>query len=330
MAGYGTRLRPHTWSKPKPLLRIAGGTVLDYVLELLQTLPDPENIELVFIVGYLGGHFKPYMEQHYPHLQVHYVEQQEMRGQSHAIYLAKEFLHGPMLMVFADTLIDTHLSVLADEKTEAIAWVKPVEDPRRFGVAVTDENGWVTRLVEKPQDTSNNLVVVGFYYFNSAEALVSAIEEQMRRGIQLKGEYFLADAVNIMLERGLKMRTQKVDIWLDAGVPATMLETNRYLLDHGRGNSPDLPTQRDVAIISPVYVDPTANISNAVIGPYASIGPGCVVHNSVVTNSILGKDARVTDVILEASLIGDQAEVIGQVSKLDIGENSKVRLGRGA
>ena len=69
---------------------------------------------------------------------------------------------------------------------------------------------------------------------SAAEELVSAIEEQMRRDLQLKGEYFLADAINIMLERGLKMRTEKVDVWLDAGTPEALLETNRYLWSNGR------------------------------------------------------------------------------------------------
>jgi len=326
MAGFGTRLRPHTWSTPKPLLRIAGGTVLDYVLELVQTLPDPDNVELIFIIGYLGDQFQPYMEKYYPHMQVHYVEQPEMRGQSHAIYLAKELLHGPMLMVFADTLIDTHLSVIADHAVEGLAWVKPVEDPRRFGVAVTNADGWVTRLVEKPQDKSNNQVVVGFYYFKQAEDLVAAIEEQMRRNVQLKGEFFLADAINIMLERGLKMRTQKVDVWLDAGVPATMLETNRYLLDHGKDNSQEAAQRQGVAVVPPVYIHPTASVENAVVGPHASLGPGCVVQNSVVRNSIISDAAQLTDVVLANSLVGPQAVVRGTTSQLDMGASAKVAL----
>jgi glucose-1-phosphate thymidylyltransferase len=326
MAGFGTRLRPHTWSTPKPLLRIAGGSVLDYVLELLQTLPDPDNVELIFIIGYLGEQFKPYMEKHYGQLKVHYVEQPEMRGQSHAILLAKEHLRGPMLMVFADTLIDTNLGALADPAVEGIAWVKPVEDPRRFGVAVTDEAGRVTRLVEKPQDVSNNLAVVGFYYFRSAEQLVAAIEAQIESDVQIKGEYYLADAVNIMLERGLQMRIQKVDIWLDAGVPGTMLETNRYLLEHGKDNSSAAAQRANVTVIPPVYVHPSAEISNAVIGPCVSIGPGCVVEDSLVRNSILGEEVQLRTALVEDSLLGNKAVVQGRAVALNVGDNTQVNL----
>jgi glucose-1-phosphate thymidylyltransferase len=240
MAGFGTRLRPHTWSKPKPLVSTGGKTVLAHVLDMFSTLPDPENVELVFIIGYLGDQVAPYMQEHYPHVKAHYVLQEERRGQSHAIYLAREHLSGPMLMAFVDTIIETDLSVIAESPTDAYTWVQPVEDPRRFGVAEVKESGYVSRLVEKPQDMSNNLVLVGFYYFPSAENLLSAIEEQMEKGIMTKGEYYLADAVNLMLQSGLQMRTQKVDVWLDAGVPETVLETNRYLLDNGRGNSDEI------------------------------------------------------------------------------------------
>ena len=142
-----------------------------------------------------------------------------------------------MLMVFADTLVETNLSFLNDEQADAVAWVKAVPDPRRFGVAVLGADGWVTRLIEKPKDMDNNLVVVGFYYFKDSSALVAAIEEQMRRNIQLKNEYFLADAVNILLESKIKMRTQEVETWLDAGTAEDVLATNRYLLEHGHDNS---------------------------------------------------------------------------------------------
>lgn len=110
MAGYGTRLRPHTWSRPKQLVSIAGKSVLEHVLDMFSTLPDPINVELIFIVGYLGEKVEEYIQQHHPEMDVKFVEQPQMRGQSHAIHLAKEHLSGPMLMVFADTLIETDLS----------------------------------------------------------------------------------------------------------------------------------------------------------------------------------------------------------------------------
>jgi glucose-1-phosphate thymidylyltransferase len=326
MAGLGTRLRPHTWSKPKQLVSVAGKPVLDHVLDMLSTLPDPQNIELINIVGYLGDQIEDHMREYHPGIKSHFVLQDDPRGQSHAIYLAREFLSGPMMVVFADTLIDTDLSILADEEHDAIAWVKPVPDPRRFGVAVLDQDEQVTQLIEKPQEMDNNLVVVGFYYFRSAEDLLSAIETQMERDVQLKGEYFLADAINIMLENGLKMRPERIDIWLDAGTPEALLETNRYLLENGHANSHQLPDRSGVVINPPVFVHPTAELENCVVGPFASIGAGARVSSSIVRDSILENEAQVANVSLENSLIGRHAQVQSRPGSVNVGDNTIVSL----
>lgn len=323
MAGLGTRLRPHTWSKPKQLVSVAGKAVLGHVLDTLSTLPDPGRIELVNIVGYLGEQIEAYMRENYPHLRSHFVVQENPKGQSHALYLARQYLHGPMLMIFADTLIETDLSFLENETAGAVAWVKEVPDPRRFGVAVVGEDGWVKRLIEKPTETENNLVVVGFYYFKKAEELISAIEEQMRQDIQLKGEYFLADAINIMLERGLKMRTQKVDVWLDAGAPDTLLETNHYLLSHGHDYY-NGEKSRNSVIIPPVFIHPTAEVVESVIGPFTSIGAGCFVENSIIRNSILEDGAQVHGAILADSLIGRKACIQRRPGTINAGDHTEL------
>ncbi len=322
MAGYGTRLRPHTWSKPKPLVTVAGKPVLGHVLDTFSSLPSID--EVVFVVGYLGEMVQAYVAEAYPHLRARYVEQHEMLGQSHAIWLAREGLDGPMLMVFVDTLIETDLSTLPDEKAEAVTWVKEVDNPRRFGVAEVGPEGWVQRLVEKPQDLSNNLAVVGFYYFQEARRLLAAIQEQMSRGTHFGSEYYLADAVNIMLEGGLKMRAQPVEVWQDCGKPETMLETNRYLLDHGRDNSAEAAGREGVVIVPPVFVDPSAQVVHSVIGPHVSIGAECVIRQSVIQDSIIDASSQIVDSMLAQSLIGREARVLGRHRTLNVGDSSEV------
>jgi len=326
MAGLGTRLRPHTWSKPKQLVSVAGKAALDHVLDTLHSLPEDVDVELINIVGYLGEQIEAYIRSNYPNMKSHFVVQENPRGQSHAIWLAKEYLHGPMMVVFADTLIETDLSSLPEEAAQAVVWVKSVPDPRRFGVAEIGENGWVKQLIEKPEDMSNNLAVVGFYYFQESEALLDAIAEQMHRDTQLKGEYFLADAVNIMLERDLKMRAQKVDVWLDAGTPEALLETNRYLLSNGLDNSAEAIGREGLVILPPVFIHPTAEVTESIIGPYVSLGAGCKVHSSIIRDSILEDDAQANGVILEQSLVGRRAQLSRRYGVINAGDNTTVVL----
>ena len=321
LAGFGKRLRPHTFTKPKPLIIVAGKPVLGHVLDMFATLDNVD--EIIFIVGHLGEQIEEYVAKEYPHIQARYYRQEELNGQSSALYLARERLQGPMLMVFVDTIIETDLSRLKDETADAVTWVKQVEDPRRFGVAEVGADGRVTRLVEKPQDKDNNLVVVGFYYFKESERLIEAIREQMERDIRTQGEYFLADAVNLMLERGLNMRVEPVEVWLDCGKTETVLETNRFLLDHGHDNHELLEGNGSV-IVPPVNIHPTAEVRNSVIGPHATVGAGCVVEDSIVRDSILDEHSVVTDALLSGSLIGRSARVSGRFRTFNVGEASEV------
>lgn len=332
MAGWGTRMRPHTWSKPKPLVSVAGKTSLEHLLDMFKSLPDPDNVEFVFIVGpYLGElQVPPFIQENYPNLRAHYVVQREMKGQSHALWLAREYMHGPMLVVFSDTLMETDFSFLAHEEADVVAWVMPMPDPRRFGVAEVGADGWVKRFIEKPQTLDNNLVVVGCYYFKSGESLLAAIEEQMQRGIMMKGEFFLTDTITVMIEHGAKVRTNEISTWIDTGTIEATLDTNKILLDHGKANKAINETLNDVKIIAPSFIHASAEIRHSVIGPYASIGANCKITNSEIAESILEAGCEIQDAVLSRSLIGTQAKVRGRGDghpiQLNVGDHSAVVL----
>jgi glucose-1-phosphate thymidylyltransferase len=326
LAGYGKRLRPHTFTKPKPLVNVAGKPVLGHVLDMFETLEGID--EIIFIVGHLGDQIAEYVAKDYPHIKATYFEQKELNGQSTAIYLAKDRLSGPeagpMLMVFVDTIIETDLAKLKTETADAVTWVKQVEDPRRFGVAEIGADGFVTRLIEKPKEMTNNRVVVGFYYFKDSGALIDAIREQVEGDVKTQNEFFLADAVNIMLKRGLRMRTEAVEVWLDCGKTETVLETNRYLLAHGRDNAGEHQHADGSVILPPVNIHPTARIVNSVVGPHATIAAGCAVENSIIRDSILDEGAEVNDALLAGSMIGKDARLSGRFRTFNIGEASEV------
>ncbi len=320
LAGFGSRLRPHTFSKPKPLINVAGKAVLGHVLDMFEGV-DVE--EFVFITGYLGEQVEDYVAEKYPNLKTQFKQQKELNGQSPAVLLAEEYVDGPILIAFVDTIIHAPLAELNDERADAVVYVKRVEDPRRFGVVEVGANSYVSRLIEKPETVENDLAVVGFYYMKDGPGFMKAIHRQIDENIMTKGEYYLADAIQLMLDDGMKLRAEQVEVWEDCGKPETVLQTNRFLLDNGSDNSADFP-EGNYIINPPVYIHPSATIENSVVGPHVSVGADCVIKNAIIRDSIMDVGAMVEDGILGQSLIGQDAKVGGRFRQFNVGDKSVI------
>lgn len=321
-AGYGTRMRPHTHTRPKPLVPVAGKPSLAFVLDALEPL-DIE--ELIFIVGRMGEQMENYVNKNYPYKST-FIEQKVMRGQADAIALAREHVQGDLMTLFVDTLFEADLSVLNSLDVDGAMFVMAVPDPRRFGIAVVGEDGIVTKLVEKPQEPESNLAVVGLYYFKDSQWLFRSVDKLMESGKSLKGEYYLADAIQVMIDDGAKFRTFPVTGWEDTGTWDAVLHANRYLLKK-MDTKMEAYQQGTSLVIPPSYVSPQATVENSVIGPYASISEGAKVTDSLVKNSIVAPNASVSSSMLFGALVGERAIVEGSFDSVNLGDDSVARLG---
>lgn len=332
LGGYGSRMRPHTWSRPKPLLNVAGNTVLGHILDRMAELTTGQ---VIFVVGYKGDQIEAWVRENYPHLDSHFVVQHEALGQAHAVWLCRDYLQDgeDVVLAFGDGIIDANYGDLQRKGqqtgADAVFTVQQVDDPSSFGVVAVDEAGYVTRFIEKPPTDEHDLAVVGINWFRDDRRLFAAVDRVMEEGRQTLGEHFMADAYEILLEEGARIATLDIRLWTDAGQPQNILETNSRLL--GIGYNTQDAIERSYAenfmVVPPVYIHPSAMIEKSVIGPYATIDAEVVVRDSIVRNSIVDRGAVLEKVFLDGSLIGENAEVSGQPLQLFVGDNSKVRTG---
>lgn len=317
VAGFGSRLRPHTYTLPKVLLNVAGKPIIGHILDHIMAAGFDEA---TIIVGYLGDKIRDYVTAQYD-IKVDFVEQDERRGLAHAIYLAKDrFTSGPFLIILGDTIFEVDLKPVMAGKHTAIG-VKHVEDPRRFGIAET-RDGFVERLIEKPEHPTSNYAIVGLYWIENPRLLQKCIEDLMAADRKTKGEFQLTDALQLMIQHGEKIRTFPVDGWFDCGKPETLLATNRHLLEK-------LQSCRkldDVVIIPPVYISSKARIVHSVVGPFATVADGASVTESIVRNCIIGEEAQVDKALLEGSIVGINAIVRGSFHRINIGDSSEIDI----
>jgi glucose-1-phosphate thymidylyltransferase len=317
IAGEGTRLRPHTYSRPKVLIDVAGKPMISHILD---RLVEVGITDAVFVVGHMGGDVRDFIEREYD-FNASYVEQPERKGLGHAVYLARERVRpGPVLIVLGDTLFRADLSGVINGDVSRIA-VMETDDPSRFGIAELDGDR-VVRVVEKPSDPPSNLAVIGIYYLTNSEVLFDCLHHIVKNDIKTKGEYQLTDALAVMTERGETLGVFVVDGWYDCGKKETLLQTNRELLN-AQGGAPSIEGS---TVIAPVAVHPSANVKGSVVGPHVSIGAGVSVEGSVVRDSIICEGSKVVDAVLEGSLIGRRCRVTGAGVALDVGDDSEADL----
>jgi glucose-1-phosphate thymidylyltransferase len=314
VAGVGTRLRPHTYTIPKPLIPVAGKPMLAHVLDPLAAL-DPGEVR--FVVGHLGGQIVDYVRENYDFNST-FVEQTDLLGLGFAVNLALEEMNpAPTMIVLGDTIAHTDFHRFISTADNVIG-VKKVDDPRRFGIAVVDDSR-VTGFEEKPEEPHSDLAIIGLYYFREPSVLKYNLERLIESGRKTKGEIQLTDALDLMLQDGQEFHISVVEGWYDCGKKETLLSTNRALLEIDGGSS-DHPGS---VIIPPVNIHPSAKIRESVVGPFVSVSERVNISRSVIRDAIICNDAVIEDSLLEKSIVGRYARVLGKSRILNIGDSTE-------
>lgn len=323
VAGKGTRLRPHTHTKAKSLVHVAGKTVLEHIVQRIVPL---SPAELIFITDENGAQIEAFMGQNFPALPCRYIVQTERKGPAHAVALAAPHIEAgdDVLIVFNDTIFVADLTrmpaLCAD--CDGLIYSKEVEDYQRFGVNVVVD-GVIAGMVEKPDEPVSRLAQVGLYYMNDGPRFMQYLLQTIQSGETVKGEFYLPAVFMRMIDDGMRLCAPEIDEWLDCGKPETLLETNKYLLagrHHVHGET------INAVLIEPVHIERGAVVRDSVLGPNVSVAAGSVVERSIIRDSIINGSSEIRNMVLKDSIIGDAVQLVGSSRKMNIGDHSLVEL----
>jgi glucose-1-phosphate thymidylyltransferase len=325
VAGAGTKLRPHTYTQPKALIPLAGKTILSIIVDQLR---EAGINDFIFIIGYLGEKIESYVKSHYPDINYHFIRQYERHGTGHAIDLTREIVgDDEVLIVLGDTIAEYDVKEVINTPHSMLG-VKKVDDPRNFGVAEIEDDGFISRVVEKPAIPKSNMALVGVYKIKETNFLFSCIEKIIAADLKSYDEFNLTDALECMIQSGAKFQAFKVQNWYDCGRKESLLESNATLLKKFGGNiTPATNKFENTIIIPPVCIGEGCDIRNSVIGPNVAIAEHTTLNHAIIKDSIVGAYSNLFEIVLNNSLIGSDAEVKGVSRNLNIGDNTAIDLG---
>ena len=324
VAGAGTKLRPHTYTQPKALIPLAGKTILSINVDQLH---EAGINNFVFIVGYLGEKIQDYINSKYPDLNCHFVYQNIRKGTGHAIDLTKQIVgEDEIFIALGDTICEYDIKEVLDSPYSMLG-VKKVDDPRNFGVAEIDDEGFISRVVEKPSIPKSNMALVGLYKIKDTSYLFKCLENIISNNIKSNNEFNLTDALECMIKSGACFKSFKVQNWFDCGKKESLLESNAILLKKFGGTIAETNSFENTIFIPPVSIGEGCDIKNSIIGPNVAMGDNTIVSFSIVKDSIIGSYSKLYDVVMDDSLIGSDTEIRGETRSLNIGDNTEIDLG---
>jgi glucose-1-phosphate thymidylyltransferase len=327
-AGAGKRLFPHTFTKPKPMVYIAGKPIIGHILDRLK---DVKPEEIIMVVGYRKEQIMSYMDRNYSDIfNIKYIDQKEQLGLGHSIYVAREEIGDSEIMIALGDMIfkagysEFYGHYLDNGDCSGSIGVREVDDPKKYGI-VELEGKYIKRLEEKPSRPRSKLGIAGVYFIKETKLLLSILEEMIKKDTRSRGEYQLTDALQEMVNRGYRLKTFPVSSWYDCGHQESLLETNRVLLDE-KEDIDNVNEIKDSVVIQPVAIGDNVKILNSVVGPHASIASDSVIESSIISDSVIGSRSHISKVNLQRSIVGDDASVLGKHNSLNIGDSSSIEF----
>ncbi len=326
-AGVGKRLYPHTHTKPKSMVSVAGKPIIGHILD---RLIDFQPEELIIVVGYMKDKTISYIDANYSSFfgKISYVTQEKPLGLGHSIYVTKDVVgNSPIMIALGDMIFKAGYRDFLERhekngKCSGSIGVKIVDMPQYYGVVYLDDEGTITQLEEKPKDSTSNLGIAGIYIIDDTSLLFESLDKLINN-TKKEGEYQLTDALQIMVDAGAMLKTFHVHDWYDCGRADTLLEVNRLLL--AEAPKERIPSNNSI-IIQPVAVGDGVEIVNSVIGPDVSIADDTVVKNSIISDSIVGSGANIMNMNLQTSILGDSVNLTGKPNTLNIGDSSTIEF----
>lgn len=352
IAGVGKRLQPFTFSKPKAFIKVAGQRLIDHIINKLKET-FPEDTEILFIVGYKQRQISNYLESKYSdYFTLHFKEQKPLgyiddtpyfSGLGDAILLGKEYANNKDVFIcLSDRLpLEDYSSILLDfhkNTCDGIINTKRVDNPQFYGITKTDEEGYITEIIEKPEEYISDLAVSGAYLFSKeiTPRLFDLLEEQSKIELENGEEHQITPVIEKLIEEGKKIRAHimKKEI-LDFGRPESLLKGNRHLLSEMKVKNPLFEERiqendiEDSKVIPPVCIGKNATIKDCVIGPNVSIGDDVVLKKCIVSESVVGDGVHLEKMISKNSIFGDYCTLQGLIKKgITIGDSTYVHTYR--
>lgn len=344
-AGLGTRLRPLTYTRPKPVLRVAGQPIIAHAIH---TLVHAGITDIGIVVSDITRAEIQHAVEHLSGVRITLIDQHEQLGLGHAVLTARDWVAQDDFCVYLGDNLFEHgatpfVHAFQQHRPSALIALVEVPDPTAFGVAQLDGTR-ITRLVEKPKDPPSNLAVAGLYCFTPE--IFDMLDGMLPSA---RGEFEITDGIQRLIDAALNVQGQAVQgWWKDTGRPADLLDANRLLLerlqDDVQGEVTDsritgrvvIPASARVIrskIVGPVMLGEGVVIEDAYIGPFTSIGANSVIRGAEVEHSVVDEGAQIENVSkrLQDCLIGVRAQVRGgrtvpRTHKLTISDASLVEL----